>query len=58
MSATDALQPWDVLSSVPLLSAPPWLEISRQEVRLPGGQQFPVCGEECLTIGRRLFYLA
>ncbi|MBN9118424.1 MAG: NUDIX hydrolase [Planctomycetes bacterium] len=38
MSSTHAFQPWDVLSSVPLLSAPPWLEISRQEVRLPGGK--------------------
>ena len=41
MSASDALQPWDTLSSVPLLSAPPWLEISRQEVRLPSGKVLP-----------------
>jgi ADP-ribose pyrophosphatase len=41
MSASDALQPWVTLSSAPLLSAPPWLEVSRQEIRLPSGKVLP-----------------
>jgi ADP-ribose pyrophosphatase len=32
------LTPWQVLTSEPAFQAPPWIEVSRQQIRLPDGR--------------------
>ena len=33
-----ALKPWTVLTSEPVFQSPPWIQVSRQTVRLPDGR--------------------
>ncbi len=37
-SEADAISPWTVLNKETLFSAPPWVELSREKVRLPSGK--------------------